>query len=286
MSKFKIIFIVLLVVGVAGTGGYFAALQYAQTKAVVQERQDEKTAKERAESEAREQKEIADSEARWKARAEADRKAGRAENPDQVLRGLTADMKIDHMEDGSMRYAYDPPTEDGIYIEPFIVQNGAGVQLYITVRHLGTNPVGFQGIVLKTSKKDAFRIAPAVPVEKYDRAGGIVELFTQPADAHAIHALREVAAGLSGGIRMAGMDGSNDDRNLTGTEAARIKDMMDLYDILSGRKKSIDAQDADEPAEMPVSIEPEQQESPSKPAGQIGQVEKFGDIEGEVIPLD
>lgn len=241
LSKFKIVFIVLLVVGVAGAAGYFAAVQYQQLRVVMQQRQDQKDAETRAKIEAREQKELAENAERWKVRAEADKKAGTAENPDQVIRGLTADMKMEQTEDGGTRYAYEMPTEDGIYLQPYIIQNGNGVQLYITVSHLGQRPMGFHGIVVQTSKKEAYQIEAAVPVETYDRKeGGIIETFDQPADAYALRAMREVAYGLGGKIFMAGVSGSNDDRGIAGREAMEIKDMVDLYDILSGRKKSID----------------------------------------------
>ena len=278
MRPFKILFIVLLVASVAGGAGYFAAVQYHGLRVVMQQRQDEKDAETRAKIEAREQRELAASEAQWRARAEADRKAGRAENPDQVMRGLTAEMEMDRTADGAMRYAYAAPTADGIYLQPFLLQRAAGVELYVTLSHLGGRPMGFHGIVLQTSSEDSFRIEAAVPVETYNREGGILEIFTQRADANTIRALREVAYGLSGKLLMSGANGSYDDRLLTAEEAMRIKDMMDLYDILSGGEQS-GAQSGAAAGAAGAAPEPQ-------PYGAVGQIERIGSTEGEVIPLD
>ena len=40
MAKLKYFILTLLVIGVAGVGGYFAAIQYDQTRAIVQAEQD------------------------------------------------------------------------------------------------------------------------------------------------------------------------------------------------------------------------------------------------------
>ena len=63
----KYIFLVLLVIAVAGAGGYYAAIQYDQTRAIVQAEQDKKDAAKQEELKAKEEKEA-------KARAKARRK--------------------------------------------------------------------------------------------------------------------------------------------------------------------------------------------------------------------
>ena len=48
---------VVLVIAVAGVGGYYAAIQYDQTRAIVQAEQDRKDAAKQAEIDAKEAKE-------------------------------------------------------------------------------------------------------------------------------------------------------------------------------------------------------------------------------------
>ena len=59
------------------------------------------------------------------------------------------------------------------------------------------------------------------------------------ADAETLKGMREVGDQLAGKILMLGVSGgSNDDRMLSATEAQRIKNMLELCDILNGKKKT------------------------------------------------
>ena len=88
MAKLKYIILTLLVIGVAGVGGYFAAIQYDQTRAVVQAEQDKKDAAKQAIQAEKEAKEAALREKARRKQALIDKRTGRAEEPDQVIRGL------------------------------------------------------------------------------------------------------------------------------------------------------------------------------------------------------
>ena len=49
--------------------------------------------------------------------------------------------------------------------------------------------------------------------------------------------MREVASVLAAKISMLGVNGSNDDRMLTATEAMRIRNILELADRLNGKIK-------------------------------------------------
>ncbi len=241
MKKLKIIFLVVLVLGVSTAAGVFAAIEYANVKAIVQERQDQKDAETRAKIEAKEAKEQADKDKALKRQEAADRRNGTAEDPDQVIRGLTADMLQTKMADGSTRYYYAMPTEDGIFIQPSLTWSGSGATLYVTVTHNGQRIMNFEGVEIQTSKTNLYKVMAEGAVRVTEQNGGIQESFTQIADPTAERALRLVGRNLSGKLMMANMpNGSNDDRMIQGNEAQYIRNMMDLYDIFNGKKKTED----------------------------------------------
>lgn len=241
MKKLKIIFLVVLVLGVSTAAGVFAAIEYANVKAIVQERQDQKDAETRAKIEAREAKEQADKDKALKRQQAADRRNGTAEDPDQVMRGLTAEMLQTKMADGSTRYYYAMPTEGGVFIQPSLMRSASGATLYVTVTHNGQRVMNFEGVEIQTSKTDLYKVMAEGAVQVSERNDGIQESFTQMADPTAERALRLVGQNLSGKIMMANMpEGSNDDRMFQADEAQRIRNMMDLYDLFTGKKKEED----------------------------------------------
>ena len=240
MAKLKYIFLVLLVVAVAGVGGYYAAIQYDQTRAIVQAEQDKKDAAKQAEIAAKEAKEAQVREKARRKQALIDKRTGKAEEPDQVIRGLTADMLVAKEMDGSTYYRYEDPTEDGIFLQPYIVRDGGGTAvIHIILRHRGQSPMNFKGVGLQTSEEDVFFVRTSGNVVTSKTNNGIMEWCDQVADEESLKAMREVGDQLAGKILMLGVQGgSNDDRMLSATEAQRIKNMLELCDILNGKKKT------------------------------------------------
>lgn len=238
MGKIKIIFVVLLVVAVAGAAGSFAAVQYSNLKAVFQARQDEKDAAYRAKIKAQEEKEAAAREKARQKQEREDRRNGTAEEPDQVIRGLTADMRLSRTGEGAVYYEYEDPQEDGIFIQPYILKNPDGLAtIHIILRHRGEGSVGFTGLDLYATETEVYHLNAAAPVAqtKIGADGeGLMEWCDQVADANALKALRAISAGYSGKLVLQGFpNGSNDDRVLTATEVQRIQNILKLCDLLN-----------------------------------------------------
>ena len=240
MAKLKYIFLVLLVVAVAGVGGYYAAIQYDQTRAIVQAEQDKKDAAKQAEIKAKEEQEAKEREKARRKQALIDKRTGRAEEPDQVIRGLTADMLVAKEMDGSTYYRYEDPTEDGIFLQPYIVREAGGTAvIHVILRHRGSSPMNFKGVGLQVSEEDVYFVKAGGNVVTSNTNSGIMEWCDQVADTETLKGMREVGDQLAGKIIMIGVKGgSNDDRMLSATEAKRIKNMLDLCDILNGNKKN------------------------------------------------
>ncbi len=240
MAKLKYFILTLLVIGVAGVGGYFAAIQYDQTRAIVQAEQDKKEAAKQAKIAEKEAKEAALREKARRKQALLDKRSGREEEPDQVIRGLTADMLVSKEMDGSTYYRYEDPTEDGIFIQPYLVRDAGGKAIvHIILRHRGDKPVGFHGVGLQTGEDSIYFVRTAGNVVTAKTNTGIMEWCDQIADTETLKAMQEVGDQLAGKILMLGMDGgSNDDRMLSANEAQRIKNIIELGDIFNGKKKT------------------------------------------------
>lgn len=240
MAKLKYIILTLLVIGVAGVGGYFAAIQYDRTRAIVQVEQDKKEAARQEKIAEKEAKEAALREKARRKQALIDKRTGRAEEPDQVIRGLTADMLVSKEMDGSTYYRFEDPTEDGIFIQPYLVRDAGGkAVVHIILRHRGERPVGFHGVGLQTGEDSIYFVRTTGNVVTAKTNTGIMEWCDQIADSETLKAMQEVGDQLAGKILMLGMDGgSNDDRMLSAVEAQRIKNIMELCDIYNGKKKT------------------------------------------------
>ncbi|MDD6134248.1 MAG: hypothetical protein PUB49_06010 [Selenomonadaceae bacterium] len=228
----------LLVIAVAGGAGAVAAIHYNETRAVVQAEKDKQEAAKMAAIQEREAKETA---AREKARRKQellDQRLGRSEEPDQVIRGLIADMKVTQEADGSTTYRYEDPEEDGIFFQPYLVRGTDGVAvMHVILRHRGGRPMGFQGVDLQPTDDQLFHIRAQGAVTTTQTDTGIMEWCDQPVDAETGKAMREVASVLAAKISMLGVNGSNDDRMLTATEAMRIRNILELADRLNGKIK-------------------------------------------------
>ena len=240
MAKLKYIILVLLVVSVAGVGGFYAAIQYDQTRAIVQAEQDKKDAAKQAELQAKEEQEAAQKAKERRKQELLDKRLGRAEEPDQVIRGLTADMLVSKEMDGSTYYRYEDPVEDGIFLQPYLVRDAGGTAvLHVILRHRGGRPMGFQGVGLQTGEDEIFQVRAAGQVATAKTDSGIMEWCDQVADKETLKGMRAVGDQLAGKIIMLGVKGgSNDDRALSATEAMRIKNMVELCDILNGKKRT------------------------------------------------
>ena len=240
MAKLKYIFLVLLVIAVAGVGGYYAAIQYDQTRAIVQAEQDKKDAAKQAEIKAKEEQEAKEREKARRKQEILDKRMGRTEEPDQVVRGLTADMLVSKEMDGSTYYRYEDPTEDGIFLQPYIVRDAGGTAvIHIILRHRGGKPMNFKGVGLQVSEEDTYFVRASGNVVTSKTDSGVMEWCDQVADTETLKGMQEVGDQLAGKILMIGVPGgSNDDRMLSATEALRIKNMLELCDIFNGKKKT------------------------------------------------
>ena len=225
LSILKYGLLAAVVLGTAGAAGHFAARHYQATLAIVQQRQAAKQAARQEAREARVQREK-----RAKPAQPADATA--ADTKDGTAEGLTADMRVKDIGNGRTLYSYDPPTQDGIYIVPYLVKKGDQAILYLSVRHLGQQSIGFVGVDVQTGSSTVFQIRAEEPVAMERREGGIVEQFDQPLSARTLQALRTLGESYVGAhisVPIAG--GSNDDRMLTAMECLRCKNMVELFEL-------------------------------------------------------
>lgn len=237
MGKIKYVIAGLLVITVAGSAGAVAAIHYHQTREIVQAEKDKQEAAKQVKLQEKEAQEAAKREKERKKQEILDRRSGRAEEPDQELRGLIADMQVSQEADGYTYYRYEDPEEDGIFIQPYIVKGEYDpAVIHVILRHRGKQPMGFTGVDLQPTNDKVFHIRASGSVMTTQTDSGIMEWCDQVADAETNKAMREIADVLGAKITMAGIDGgSNDDRMLTGAEAMRIRNIVALADRLNGK---------------------------------------------------
>jgi len=237
-SKFKkvlkIIGCTLLIVvflGAAGAVGYLAANHYHETKVALQAKKDAQEAERKAQRQAQE--------AREKARHPKKSPLGDADSLDEAGT-LTQEMEKKDLGDGRILYSYTPPTEDGIYIVPYIIRSTAdgSVLFYISVRHIGMTPQGFPGVDVMTDEETKYSFRPeAQQVTTTPREGGITESFDEQVNARTLKALRDVGQMGSAKIIFPREGGSNDDRLLTAVECQQVDHMLKLYQYLQEKKQ-------------------------------------------------
>lgn len=214
-----------LVLGTAGAAGHFAARHYQATLAIVQQRQVAKQVARQEAQEARAQREK-------KAKPAQPADATAADTKDGTAEGLTADMRVKDIGNGRTLYSYDPPTQDGVYIVPYLIKKGDQAILYISVRHLGAQPIGFVGVDVQTGSSSVFQIRAEESVATERREGGIVERFDQPVNVRTLQALRTIGESYGGAhIAVPMQGGSDDDRMMTAMECLRCKNMVALFDL-------------------------------------------------------
>jgi hypothetical protein len=91
-------------------------------------------------------------------------------------------------------------------------------------------------LLLMEEKK--FPIKAKSEVKTLEDGDGIIQFFDQAADKEDENALRSMGVSGVGKIFMPLPGPSNDDRYLNAHECERVQDMIDLYDILRGKKKT------------------------------------------------
>ena len=216
----------IVLIGGAGTVGYFAAHHYQETKAVIQAKKDAQEAERKAQRQAKE--------AREKARHPKKSPVGDADSLDEAGT-LTQEMEKKDLGDGRILYSYEAPTEDGIYIVPYIIRSttDGSVLFYVSVRHLGETPQGFPGVDVMTDEDTKYSFRPeAQQVTTTPREnGGMTESFDEQVNAQMLKALRDVGQMGSAKIIFPREGGSNDDRVMTATECTQIEHMVELFDL-------------------------------------------------------
>lgn len=240
MGKFKMIAILIFIIGIATPLGIVAIQHYQETKAIVAERQEKELQDKLASIEAKEQKELAERKARWAEKEAKTLKSGiKDDKPDEVIRGLTMQMEERSLEGGGRVYYYSRPTEAGVFVQPYIVHNGGtDAQLRVFVCHIGNEPVNFTGVELLLMEEKKFPIKAKSEVKTLEDGDGIIQFFDQAADKEDENALRSMGVSGVGKIFMPLPGPSNDDRYLNAHECERVQAMVDLYDILRGKKKT------------------------------------------------
>ena len=240
MGKFKMIAILIFIIGIATPLGIVAIQHYQETKAIVAERQEKELQDKLASIEAKEQKELAERKAHWAEKEAKTLKSGiKDDKPDEVIRGLTMQMEERSLEGGGRVYYYSRPTESGVFVQPYIIHNGGtDAQLRVFVCHIGNEPVNFTGVELLLMDEKKFPIKAKSEVKTLEDGDGIIQFFDQAADKEDENALRSMGVSGVGKIFMPLPGPSNDDRYLNAHECERVQDMVDLYDILRGKKKT------------------------------------------------
>lgn len=238
MGKFKAIGLLILVLAIATPLGILAIQQYQSTKAIVTARQQEELQQKLEEQNKAELEQIeANKKARLK-QEKKDRKKGiKDDEPNEEIRGLILNMETMRRDDGSLVYYYSKPTDAGVFVQPYVIyRGGTSAELRIFVCHKGNEPVNFTGVELLVAEDKQLPLKPKSTVQTIPDGDGIIQYFDDPADADTENTIRLMSFALGGKIFMPLPGPSNDDRYLNAWEIQRIKDMIDLYDILSGKK--------------------------------------------------
>lgn len=240
MGKFKMIAILILIIGIATPLGIVAIQHYHETKAIVDARQEKELQDKLAAIEAKEQKEIAERRAHLAEQEAKTLKSGiKDDKPDEVIRGLTMYMEERTLEGGGTVYYYSRPTETGVFVQPYVIHSGGtDAQLRVFVCHIGSEPVNFTGVELMLADEKKLPLRAKTEVKTLDDGDGIIQFFDQAADKDDESALRAMGASGMGKIFMPLPGPSNDDRYLKSNECERVREMVDLYDILRGKKKT------------------------------------------------
>jgi len=142
--------------------------------------------------------------------------------------------------DNGKVYYYAKPEETGIFVQPYVVYNGGtSAQLRIFACYIGQKPMDFDRFDIMVSETKTLPIKAQGEVKFLAQKNGMMQYFDQPASAADEEAMRYLANNTSAKILMPLSDGpSHDDRLFTSEELVRIRDMIYLYDIFTGKKKA------------------------------------------------
>ena len=242
MGKFKAIALLIFILAIATPLGILAIQQYQATKAIVDARQQEELKEKLAELEKADQEKIeANKRARLK-QEKKDRKKGiKDDEPNEDIRGLIMKMETMRRDDGSVIYFYSKPEDSGVFVQPYVIyRGGTSAEMRVFVCHKGREPVNFTGVELLVSEDKKVELKPKSEVKTVPDGDGIIQYFDDPVDKDTENTVRLMSFALGGKIFMPLPGPSNDDRYLNAWEIQRIKDMVDLYDILSGKKVTED----------------------------------------------
>lgn len=238
MGKFKAILLLIFILAIATPLSILAIQQYQATKAIVDARQQEELQEKLAEQEKAELEKIeANKKARLK-QEKKDRKKGiKDDEPNENIRGLTMKMESMRRDDGSIAYYYSKPEDSGVFVQPYVIYHGGtSAEMRVFVCHKGHEPVNFTGVELLVAEDKLVPLKPKSEVKTINDGDGILQYFDDPVDKDTENTIRLMSFALGGKIFMPLPGPSNDDRYLNAWEIQRVKDMIDLYDILTGKK--------------------------------------------------
>jgi len=240
MGKFKMIAILVLIIGITTPLGILAIQHYQETKSIVAERQEKEMQEKLAAIEAKEQQEIAERKAHWAEQEAKTLKSGiKDDNPNEAIRGLIMQMEEKSLDSGGRVYYYSKPTDLGVFIQPYVVHNGGkDAQLWVFVCRIGQERVNFTGVDLQLSDEKEFSIKARSEVKELPDGDGVIQFFNQAVDKNDEDALRYMGSSGVGKIFLPISGSLNDDRYLNAYECNRVQDMLDLYDILRGKKQT------------------------------------------------
>lgn len=238
MSKFKIVVILMLVMVIATPLCVLAIQRYQDTQAIVNARHEQELKERLSQIDAKEKAEIEANKKALEEQKRKDRKRGiKDEEPDQVIRGLTMDMQQADSGDGGRAYYYVKPDMSGVFVQPYVVQRGEkNAELRVFVCYIGQTPVDFNRIEIMVSNDERFPVKAQGEVKTIPHGDGIMQFFDQRASAEDEKSLRILGSSGAGKILMPIPGPSNDDRLLSAKEVERVSNMIQLYDILSGKK--------------------------------------------------
>lgn len=237
LSIIKYGFVAAIVLGTAGVGGHFAAMHYQQTMAVVQQKKDAQLAEQKAK---RLEREAREKEREAKRHPNKKSAVGDADAMDDA-ETLEQEMVQKNLDYGRVLLSYEPPTDDGIYLVPYIIKGQDGPMLYVSVRHLGQSPQNFPGVDVMPDEDTTYHIRPeAQQVTVTEReGGGFTEQFDELVGGETLKALRMIGRTDGGGVKIIfpREGGSNDDRLLTAIECQQVDHMLKLYQYLQEKKE-------------------------------------------------
>lgn len=218
----------LVFLAVAGGAGAFMAVQYhsfEQEFISLKAQRQQRAAAAAEQRAASRQKQVEKNE-------ENTSPAGSLDTTDDYLKSLTESMVVRNLPDGSTLYSCPVPTQDGVYVIPYLVQQVDRPHLYLSVRYIGREEISFSGVDVRTDEKHVFHVrGTAAPTVEHRSDGAVIERYELPADARTLQMLRQISQHLGGTVTVPDR-ATMVNRNITSDEAIQIKSMVELYKYL------------------------------------------------------